>query len=99
MVLLGDCNPRVSIWIETKQPDGTYVLKNKVTKKCLDSKASGKVYLYRCNGGDNQKWIETKDGFGWKLVDKATKRTLSGWDNGTVTTEKYDGGLKGQRWS
>ncbi|MFI9249519.1 RICIN domain-containing protein [Streptomyces sp. NPDC053069] len=91
-----DCGSTPSKWTETKQSDGSWTFKTSYGY-CLDSNKDGKVYVLHCNGGDNQKWYETKDSFGWRLQDKATKLTL-GQNDGVLYTN-YDGGLKAQRWA
>ncbi|MGK5641775.1 RICIN domain-containing protein [Streptomyces sp. URMC 126] len=94
----GDCNAPTAKWEETKQSDGTFILKTRDHKFCLDSNKDGAVYAHVCNGGNYQKWRETKDSIGWKLVDKATGLTLSSRPDGSVFTN-FDGGAKHQRWS
>ncbi|MEV5595376.1 RICIN domain-containing protein [Streptomyces sp. NPDC052496] len=91
------CNLRITNWRETKQADGTFILKNSTDGWCLDSRKNGTVYTHSCNGGNNQKWRETKDSLGWRLTNKATGKTI-----GVNTEEVYagfDGGIKHQRWS
>ncbi|TJZ44590.1 hypothetical protein FCH28_30140 [Streptomyces piniterrae] len=95
---VGSCNAPTRKWQETKQSDGTYVLKSADHGWCLDSKQDGTVYARSCNGGKNQKWVESKDSFGWRLQNKATGLTLGGYDNGQAYAS-FDGGLKRQRWS
>ncbi|MFE0101833.1 ricin-type beta-trefoil lectin domain protein [Streptomyces sp. NPDC059009] len=97
MVLTGSgCGKSAGNWYETKQSDGTFTLK--IHGYCLDSNKAGKVYAIQCNGGNNQKWHETKTAGGWRLVNKATGLTLGSNGQHTVYTG-IDAGGKYQRWS
>ncbi|MDF3145166.1 MULTISPECIES: hypothetical protein [unclassified Streptomyces] len=88
-------------WNESKNSDGSFTLEwdgYSTGSHCLDSNASGSVYGISCNGGNNQKWIETKTATGWRLKNKATGRILDSNASGSVYT-KPDNGGKYQRWS
>ncbi|WP_186319080.1 RICIN domain-containing protein [Streptomyces sp. SAJ15] len=85
-------------WTETKLSDGSYTMKHQLTGKCLDSNAAGAVYVGACNGGNYQKWYETKDSTGWRLKNKATGRTLGVQPSDVVYTAS-DTGVPRQRWS
>ncbi|MFF3271091.1 RICIN domain-containing protein [Streptomyces chrestomyceticus] len=96
---VGDCGPAAK-WKETKQSDGTFVLKSADHGFCLDSKKDGSVRANVCNGGKNQKWREIKDSLGWRLQNKATGLTLgSKTSAGSPVYAGFDGGIKHQRWS
>ncbi len=88
-------------WDETKNSDGTFTLAWNgygTGSHCLDSKANGSVYAISCNGGNNQKWHETKTATGWRLKNKATGLVLDSNASGSVYT-KADNGGKYQRWN
>ncbi|MBT2416966.1 ricin-type beta-trefoil lectin domain protein [Streptomyces sp. ISL-22] len=87
-------------WVESKNSDGSFTIKYdgfSTGDKCLDSNARGSVYGISCNGGNNQKWFETKTSTGWRLKNKATGRILDSNASGSVYT-KPDNGGKYQRW-
>ncbi|MEU5534014.1 RICIN domain-containing protein [Streptomyces sp. NPDC020362] len=85
-------------WDENKQSDGSYTMKHHLTGKCLDSNNDGAVYLLACNGGNYQKWYESKDSSGWRLKNKATGMVLAlGGSNLVVAFG--DSGYQSQRWS
>ncbi|MGW7410793.1 RICIN domain-containing protein [Streptomyces sp. NPDC054833] len=88
-------------WDETKNSDGTFTLEwtgYSTGSHCLDSNSDGDVYGISCNGGNNQKWYETKTSTGWRLKNKATGRILDSSASGSVYTRPDNGG-KHQRWS
>ncbi|MFD9905658.1 RICIN domain-containing protein [Streptomyces sp. NPDC059063] len=85
-------------WTESKQSDGTYTMKHRLTGKCLDANSGGSVYLRACNGGSHQKWREKKTSWGWRLKNKATGQTLGVMGTGAVYTGR-DQGDAPQRWS
>ncbi|MGK5637546.1 RICIN domain-containing protein [Streptomyces sp. URMC 126] len=96
----GSCGSYLAKWKETKQSDGTFVLKTADHDFCLDSKKNGEVRAGVCNGGKNQKWREIKDSMGWRLTNKATGLTLGIKPiAGTPVYAGYDGSIKHQRWS
>lgn len=85
-------------WTETKQSDGTYTLKHRLTGKCLDGNRQGAVYVRACNGGNYQKWHEIQTSAGWRLKNKATGRTLGVQPSGIVYAAS-DTRIPRQRWS
>ncbi|GGR51831.1 hypothetical protein GCM10010219_66170 [Streptomyces netropsis] len=99
MVLAGDCDNPSTKWRDVEQSDGTY--QQRWVDQCLDSNKAGKVYILRCeNGNDNQKWYEQKTSTGWRLKNKATGRVLDSNFSGSVYTNFDEGdGNKHQRWA
>ncbi|WP_370424370.1 RICIN domain-containing protein (plasmid) [Streptomyces sp. QH1-20] len=96
---VGSCGDAAAKWKETKQSDGTFVLKTADRGFCLDSKKDGSVYANVCNGGKNQKWHESKDSMGWRLKNKATRLTLGSKPSSGSVYAGIDGSIKHQRWS
>ncbi|WP_030024356.1 RICIN domain-containing protein [Streptomyces monomycini] len=96
-VSTGKCDLRITNWRATKQADGTFTLKNSTDGWCLDSRKNGTVYTHSCNGGKNQKWREIKDSMGWRLVNKATGKTIGVNSHGVYA--RFDGSIKHQCWS
>ncbi|MDQ1656055.1 MAG: hypothetical protein QOD41_1138 [Cryptosporangiaceae bacterium] len=83
-------------------PDAaTVVLRNKVSRECLDSNPAGEVYMLPCNGGQFQLWNikDNKDGTR-AFKDTATGRCLENRERGDSTpvfTGACDGN-KFQKW-
>lgn len=90
---------RAISWWEKKNADGTFTLAFKgFGGGCLDANTKGDVYAIDCNGGNNQKWYETKTSTGWRLKNKATGQILDNTRAGGVYTNP-DYGNATQRWS
>jgi len=94
-------------WTLTRQPDGSYELRNGASGKCADieggsTAAGARVIQWTCHGGTNQRWRIVRLPSGEHTVTAVGSGlllTTASTADGAKVTQQPDTGAAGQRWA
>lgn len=100
----GGANQR---WTFTRQPDGSYELRNAGSRLCADveggsTSAGARVVQWNCTGGANQRWwVDRRADGGYAVVSvrSGLLLTTASTADGAKVTQQPDTGSSLQRWA